>query len=257
MAATEAVEAGDILRAHIAEAHFELDLKNKDACLRKVPMAQVTDCRSLHDLLMKRGSVPEEMRLLLDIEALREQKEFTGLVTRWVNTKQMVADCLTKDDQKAGDYLRYVVRTGYLNLTAIPNIDQVLGRERWKAKSTRQAYYDAKYPSRKNKKDIEMNMFEDDGWSTSLGCSVFAKHRPKTFMLAPGSAKRWRMTLAEEGLGLWADLGIEDWVHLPFEQRKRKVPKQIMRTLSVFAPDKAFLENWKKQFMQGSARALT
>ncbi len=29
MAAAEAIEAEDLLRAHIAEVHFELDLKNK------------------------------------------------------------------------------------------------------------------------------------------------------------------------------------------------------------------------------------
>ena len=82
MAATEACEAGDILRADIAEVHYELDLKNYSESLQRVPMAQVTDSRSLHDLLSKRGSVPEEQRLLLDIEANREQKEFTGLITR-------------------------------------------------------------------------------------------------------------------------------------------------------------------------------
>ncbi len=79
MAATEAVKASDILRAHIAEVRFELDLKKKDKCLQRVPMAQVTDSRSLHDLLSKRGSAPEEQRLLLDIEAIRERAGIYGL----------------------------------------------------------------------------------------------------------------------------------------------------------------------------------
>ena len=65
------------------------------------------------------------------------------MITRWVNTKQMLADCLTKDDPKAGDYLRYVVNTGYLQLTSIPDIDRLLGKEGFQAKSGRQAYSDA------------------------------------------------------------------------------------------------------------------
>ncbi len=106
-----------------------------------------------------------------------------------MNTKQILADCLTKDDPKAGDFLRYVVKTGYLKLTAIPNIDEVLGKEKLKAKSGRQACYDAKYPGRKNRKEISMDMFGEEGWSTSLGCSVFTKYKPKKFVFAPGPGK--------------------------------------------------------------------
>ncbi len=116
MASGEAAEAGDVLREHVAEVHHELDMKSKDACLRKVPMVLVTDCRSLHDLLNKRGAVPEEQRLLLDIASTREQKELTGLSTKWVNTKQQSADCLTKNDAKAGDCLRYVLKHAHLHL---------------------------------------------------------------------------------------------------------------------------------------------
>ncbi len=71
--------------------------------------------------------MPEEQRLLLDTEPIREQKEFAGLIARWVNTKQMLADCLTKDDPQAGDYLRHVVKTGYLRLTSNAGIDLLLG----------------------------------------------------------------------------------------------------------------------------------
>ncbi len=60
MASGEAAEAGDLLRARIAEVHHEPDLKNNDERLHKVPMVLVTDCRSLHDLLKKRGAAPEE-----------------------------------------------------------------------------------------------------------------------------------------------------------------------------------------------------
>ncbi len=113
----------------------------------------------------------------------------------------MLADYLTKDDPKAGDYLRYVVKTGYLKLTAIPYIDEVLGKENLKAKSGHQAYYDAKYPGKQNKKEISMDMFGKEGWSTSRGCSVFTKYKPKKFVVAPGPGTCWRLTLGDGGLG--------------------------------------------------------
>ncbi len=93
--------------------------------------------------------------MILDIETIREQNKFTGLITCWVNTKQMLVDCLTMDDPKAGDYLRYMVKTGYFHLTFIAGID--FG----------QACCDSKYSGRRSKKEISMEMFNEDGWSTS------------------------------------------------------------------------------------------
>ncbi|CAK0834935.1 unnamed protein product [Prorocentrum cordatum] len=44
----------------------------------------------------------ESKRLLSDIESLRKDIEFNSVVSKWVNTKQMLADCLTKQDVRAG-----------------------------------------------------------------------------------------------------------------------------------------------------------
>ncbi len=54
----------------------------------------------------------------------------TGLNTKWVNAKQQLADCLTKDDAKAGDYLRYVLKHCYLHMVEHPDIEWVLSKER-------------------------------------------------------------------------------------------------------------------------------
>ncbi len=43
---------------------------------------------------------------------------------------------------------------------------------------------------------------------------------------------------------------MEDWVQSPEVEQKRKVPRQVMRTLSVFAPSKFHLEKWKQQFVK-------
>ena len=76
---------------------------------RNFKMVHVTDCKSLDDLLQKRGTIPSERRLLIDIEALRNDIDENNMVSKWMNTRQMLADCLTKGDPRAADYLRYVL----------------------------------------------------------------------------------------------------------------------------------------------------
>ena len=98
------------------------------------PWIHLTDCRSLHDLLHRRGTVPSERRLLIDIEALRNDIETNGVVSRWINTKQMLADCLTKDDVRAADYLRYVLHYGTYQIVEDLMADQIIYNERMKLK---------------------------------------------------------------------------------------------------------------------------
>ena len=60
-------------------------------------MVHVTDCKSLFDLVHKRGTMPSEKRLLLDKEAIREQISDGSLVSKWCSTHQiLVADSMTK-----------------------------------------------------------------------------------------------------------------------------------------------------------------
>jgi hypothetical protein len=161
----------------------------------------------------------------------------------------MLADCLTKDDPKAGDYLRHVVRHGVLHLTERLAIIEVLRRERGQAKASRQAFYDAKYPGRKGRKKIDEKELEEEGWSTSMGCSVLSRRGAEKFAIPPGSARGWRMTPGQDDLGFWTDFGIEEWVELPANKRKARLPKPVMKTLSVFAPSRRQLANWRDEFM--------
>ena len=70
------------------------------------------------------------------------------MTTRWVDTRQMVADCLTKHDDKCGDYLRHVIQHGRFSLSKILNIDLLLKRVRTDEWRRRKAFYEAKYPNR-------------------------------------------------------------------------------------------------------------
>ena len=118
MAALEAVEHADVMRG--AELFEGIDYHSCYEDIQQISVIHPTDCRSLYDLLHRRGTVPSERRLLIDIEALRNDIETNGVVSRWVNTKQMLVDCLTKDDVRAADYLRYVLRPGTYQIVEDP-----------------------------------------------------------------------------------------------------------------------------------------
>ena len=85
----------------------------------------------------------------MDIEALRNDIETNGVVSRWINTKQMLADCLTKDDVRAADYLRYVLRHGTYQIVEDPMADQIIYNERMKLKEKKRKYFCDKYPKRR------------------------------------------------------------------------------------------------------------
>ena len=126
MAALEAVEHADVMRGHFAELFEGIDYHSYYEDIQQISVIHLTDCRSLYDLLHRRGTVPSERRLLIDIEALRNDIETNGVVSRWINTKQMLADCLTKDDVRAADYLRYVLVTVRIKLSRNLMADQII-----------------------------------------------------------------------------------------------------------------------------------
>ena len=96
MAALEAVKHADVMRGHFADFFEGIDYHSYYEHIQQISVIHLTDCRSLYDLLHRHGTVPSERRLLIDIEALRNDIEKNGVVSRWINTKQMSADCLTK-----------------------------------------------------------------------------------------------------------------------------------------------------------------
>ncbi|CAK0877498.1 unnamed protein product, partial [Prorocentrum cordatum] len=145
--ASQAVESGDMLRQHLVELHG-LGYRTHMDDVKAIKMVELTDCKSLYDLLQKRGTVPSEKRLLIDIESLRNGIEFNNVVSKWVNTKQMLADCITKQDVRAGDSMRYVLRTGEYRLTGDPTAEQVIPGQRTELKGRKGEYYRSKYPRR-------------------------------------------------------------------------------------------------------------
>ena len=62
----------------------------------KVPFCLGTDCKSLFDLCVKVGSLPDERRVALDLLDVREGIEEMKDQIRWVPTDHMLADAFTK-----------------------------------------------------------------------------------------------------------------------------------------------------------------
>ena len=130
---TNAIEAGDHLRAAIAE------IKNKDFNLRhwekyaRATMRHLwlTDCRSLMDKLHNpTPSAGEDKRLEIDILSLHEPLWFDREGQqkdhmeddpeddriRWIDTSTMIADPLTKNGPKGfSDRLIEAYQTGIIN----------------------------------------------------------------------------------------------------------------------------------------------
>ena len=63
---------------------------------QKVPFCLGTDCKSLYDLCVKVGSLPDERRVALDLLDVREGIEEMKDQIRWVPTDHMLADAFTK-----------------------------------------------------------------------------------------------------------------------------------------------------------------
>ena len=74
MAALEAVGGGDLFRARLANVRCRLDCQAHAGDAANVGMVRVTDCGFLCDPLQS-VAAPCEHRLLIDIEALRNDVE--------------------------------------------------------------------------------------------------------------------------------------------------------------------------------------
>eukprot|EP00959_Pyramimonas_sp_CCMP1952_P360212 7542797-Pyramimonas_sp.AAC.1 len=60
----------------------------------------------------------------------------------------MLADCLTKQDVRTGDYMRHALRTGECRLTEDPMAGQVISEQRMELKGRRGECYRSKYSRR-------------------------------------------------------------------------------------------------------------
>ena len=87
--------------------------RNWEAQLQKIPFITVTDSKSLYDSL-KRDACPAaqfcDKRVAIDISVLKDEFKSQGGIIRWIDTRAMISDALTKDGPPV--YLRHILETG-------------------------------------------------------------------------------------------------------------------------------------------------
>lgn len=81
-----------------------------------VPGYLVVDAKSLFDMLNKVGALTSERRVALDVISVKEALEEDQSKLRWVPTRHMLADVLTKLMTHIPPYLLHVLQKGRLSL---------------------------------------------------------------------------------------------------------------------------------------------
>lgn len=126
-------------------------------------MLHVTDYKILYELVRKRITEPSERRLLLDSEADRNDSEAGHIISKWVNMKDVWADCLNKGDQRAGDYLRFVLKSRRYQVTEDTMAYHRIPTETANARKRRKDYLHPhhKRPAEQEHQIEGMTLFED------------------------------------------------------------------------------------------------
>ena len=81
--------------------------------VKELPFISVTDSKSLYDSLRKEACPAAQFsdkRVAIDISVLRDEFRHQGGCIRWIDTRAMIADSLTKDCLPG--YLRYIMEHG-------------------------------------------------------------------------------------------------------------------------------------------------
>ena len=111
--AQDHLEFGRVLLAQMLGYDYGRDWQR---ALDRFPGYLVMDAKSLFDSLEAPGSMPKERRVALDLQAVREALEREADEARWVPTRHMIADVLTKSMVNIPPYFTYVVPPGKLSV---------------------------------------------------------------------------------------------------------------------------------------------
>lgn len=112
MLVSRAIAEGDWIRSLIVGSRFEkYDLQNDSHWKEQIKMIVCVDNKPIYDYVHGKGIVVRDKRLAIDMLLVRKdiRKENTSLY--WIDTRQMLSDCLTKLDVNC-DFLRFVLRCG-------------------------------------------------------------------------------------------------------------------------------------------------
>ena len=112
MAIARAVAEANWMRSLWAEANFpEYTLRTDLQFRNRTPLLVATDNKPIYDHSQGDGIVVKDKRVAIDMLLLKSDLEDSNVVLRWLDTKQMVVDGMTKSNASI-DYLLYVLKHG-------------------------------------------------------------------------------------------------------------------------------------------------
>ena len=112
MAIARAVAEANWMRSLWAEANFpEYTLRTDLQFRNRTPLLVATDNKPIYDHSQGDGIVVKDKRVAIDMLLLKSDLEDSNVVLRWLDTKQMVVDVMTKSNASI-DYLLYVLKHG-------------------------------------------------------------------------------------------------------------------------------------------------
>ena len=181
------------------------------------------------------------------MEALREDLDSNNMTSKWINTRQMLADCLTKSDPRAADYLRHVLKTGYYQLTEDPKADQAIAEMRYNLKGQRGQYYRDKYPKRKRPSEQQ---YTNEGFTYYNDAVAEVRYGAKAAKNPPKWNHKYRMLLgqtadSEEYQTLEE---VVDWSGLDVTRKRRKIPDLVQKLITVYGPTRKSVTDWYDDF---------
>ena len=101
--------------ANLAEAlHSECDLTGDKELREKFKVVVTVDNKPIYDQSHGDGIVIRDKRMAIDMLLVRRDFRENNMVLRWVDTRQMPADCLTKTSADP-NFLRFEAQTHPLN----------------------------------------------------------------------------------------------------------------------------------------------
>ena len=91
--------------------HEDYNLENAMSKSETIPVVAVTDNKPLYDHARNDQGICQDKRLAIEVLTLRRDLQHHGVILRWIDTEQMLVDCMTKTSVKP-NLMRHVLATG-------------------------------------------------------------------------------------------------------------------------------------------------
>ena len=91
--------------------HSDFSLEEAKGLQHRIPVVAVTDNKPLFDFARNDVTVSQDKRLMIEMLLMRRDISRNNVLLRWIDTRQMLVDCMTKTKVRPF-LLRYVMMSG-------------------------------------------------------------------------------------------------------------------------------------------------